>query len=520
LTVSLESVSAKSKVMSDVYIHVTPIASSPSRLFWAFAVAHLLLWTVIPTLVSPNAPLDVIEGYVWGHEWLLGTYKHPPMQAWWLEILALLTGQTPWAYFFASQVAVVIAFWAVWQTGRRIATEQAALIGVLLLEGIVYYNYTSPEFNPNVLQLPFWALIGLFFHRAVKDDRWSDWALLGLWSACGLYTKYSTALILATLGLLMVLHPESRRRLSGKGPYLAIFITVFVFLPHLIWLVHNDFIPFSYIKDRMHDLDSANEYIMRPTRFLTSQICVILPLVFLLLTLTGKKIFSPVRTESRTSFDQSFLNAVVFGPLLLFLLIGLIGARLHDMWGTPILGFSGLWAIKHFHTALSPTALRRFAYGWLTIFIVILASYTGTSVFYPYVTHQSQRIYFPGQALAKEVIGTWDQKYHVPLQYIIGDTWPAGNIAYYPPGRQHVLIDGDYKISPWIKPQDIKQHGAVLVWCIANCACKNQTQDTPPDYVQNFPKAEIQKPIVLARQTGANIPPVTIGWALLPPSLE
>lgn len=423
----------KGRFVSGVRHCVALAASSSSRLFWTFAVAHLSLWTLVPTLVSPNAPLDVVEGYVWGHEWLLGTYKHPPMQAWWLEILTHLTSHAPWTHFFASQLAVIIAFWAVWQTGRRILTEQAALLAVLLLEGVVYYNFTSPEFNPNVLQLPFWALIGLFFHRAVKDDRGSDWVLLGLWSACGLYSKYSTVIILLILGLLLVVHPESRRRLIGKGPYLAVLTTFLLFLPHLVWLANNNFMPIHYMESRMHHLDSNVEYIMRPLRFLISQILVTLPFILLLLALIGKKIFSPEKIERPLSFDESFLYAVTFGPLVLLLLMGLSGARLHDMWGTPILGFLGIWAVKHFQNAISSRALRRFTFGWLSVFIVILASYAGASVFYPYVTHQSQRIYFPGRALAKAVIGTWEQKYHVPLRYIIGDTWPAGNIAYYPP---------------------------------------------------------------------------------------
>lgn len=519
MSISAESPTFKDRFMSDIHDRAVAVASSPSNLFWAFSLAHLLLWTIVPTLVSPNAPLDVIEGYVWGHEWLLGTYKHPPMQAWWLETLTLLTRQAPWTHFFASQLAVIIAFWAIWQTGRRILTERAALVGVLLLEGVVYYNYTSPEFNPNVLQLPFWALIGLFFHRAVKNDRWGDWALLGFWSACGLYTKYSTVIILLVLGLLLLAHPESRRRLRGKGPYLAAATAFLLFLPHLIWLVNNDYMPLQYMESRMHHLDSNSEYVMRPIRFLASQMLVVTPLLFLVLTLVGRKIFSPSKIERPISFDESFLYAVTFGPLVLFLLMGLSGARLHDMWGTPILGFLGIWAIKHFQDALSPQALRRFAYGWLAVFIVILAAYAGTSVFYPYFTHQSQRIYFPGHALAKAVNSTWDKRYHTPLRYIIGDTWPAGNIAYYPPGRQHVLIDGDYKISPWIKPQDIEKYGGVVVWCIANCACKNQTTGTP-EYVKNFPQGKIQEPLVLKRQTDADIPPVTIGWAILPPARQ
>src|SRR5271168_2819822 len=79
------------------------VVATPARLFWVFAATHLALWTIIPTLVSPNAPLDVIEGYAWGHEWLIGTHKHPPMQAWWLGALAILTGRAAWAHFLASQ---------------------------------------------------------------------------------------------------------------------------------------------------------------------------------------------------------------------------------------------------------------------------------------------------------------------------------------------------------------------------------------------------------------------------------
>ena len=33
------------------------------------------------------------------------------------------------------------------------------LISVLLLESIYFYNFTTPEFNVNVCQLPFWSLV-------------------------------------------------------------------------------------------------------------------------------------------------------------------------------------------------------------------------------------------------------------------------------------------------------------------------------------------------------------------------
>ena len=38
-----------------------------------------------------------------------------------------------------------------------------SLISVLLLEAIYFYNFTTPEFNVNVCQLPFWSFNSLLF---------------------------------------------------------------------------------------------------------------------------------------------------------------------------------------------------------------------------------------------------------------------------------------------------------------------------------------------------------------------
>lgn len=498
-----------------IHFRLGSITLSPARLFWAFISIHLLLWTAIPVFVSPNAPLDVIEGFVWGNEWVLGTHKHPPMQAWWLEILAFIMGRSAWTYFLASQIAVVTAFWAIWRLGRRIMTEQAALAGALLLEGIVYYNFTSPEFNPNVLQLPFWALIGLSFHRAVKENHWADWALLGLWSAGGLYTKYSFLLILAVLTVLLALHPEGRRRFLGKGPYIALGGAFILFLPHLVWLFQNDFIPITYMESRMHDLNSGSEFFARPFRFFVSQVLVLAPLFFLFALLAGKKIFALL--ERQKSFDQAFLDALVFGPFLCLLAIGLAGLKLHDMWATPIWGFVGLWAMNHLQVPPAAANFRRFAYGFAALFILALSAYAGAAIFYPYLTHNVQRAHFPGKSLARQVNAIWLEHYQTPLRYVIGDTWLGGNVSYYSPQRPHVLIRGDYKISPWINPSDLKLSGAVIVWCIENCASRNYAEATP-EFIKDFPQAKIQEPLVFRRQTGANVPPVTMGWAILPPS--
>ena len=46
-----------------------------------------------------------------------------------------------------------------------------SLISVLLLEGIVFYNFTSPEFNVNVCQLPFWAATVFYAYKSINHEK-------------------------------------------------------------------------------------------------------------------------------------------------------------------------------------------------------------------------------------------------------------------------------------------------------------------------------------------------------------
>lgn len=484
----------------------------PRRMFWIAVAVHLVLWTLIPTLTDPNVLTDTIEGYAWGHEWPLGTYKHPPLAAWIMEIFAIITGRAAWAHFLISQLSVAIAFWAVWQTGKRMVGEAGALISALILVGVGYYNILIPEFNPNVLQLPFWALIGWSFYSAVKDNRSRQWAMLGAFCAGGLYTKYSTTLLLLSLAVAMILTPEGRKRLASKGPWLAVFITVLLCLPHIIWLVENHFMPFAYTESRLESTTAGQAL----TSVLLWQIAAFLPALIIYIFTFGR-LRDPMQQE-KASFDGLFLSFVTFGPFVLATIMAVIcGFKIRNMWGAPFWNFIGLWVVFFFHPTLSLAALRRFAVLWIFVLLIGVGGYAAYDLYAPYVTHKASRIYFPGRALAAQIADAWQQRYHKPLRYVIGDAWVGGNVAYYAPERAHLLFSGNYGISPWINPADIERYGGVIVWCRGDCTHQS-IEDVPEWYWPEFKDvAEIQTVLTIPQQTGASVPPAKIGWALLPP---
>ena len=156
------------------------------NLFYIFVTTHLIVWTLIPALTNNNLPLDTIEALAWGSNLDWGFNKHPPMSAFAVEILYQIFGSKDWAYYLLSQICVVISFIVIFKFAEDFFKNKVfCLLSVLILEGIYFYNFTTPEFNVNVCLMPFWALTVLFLWRGVTENQYSDWFWFGLFSALG-----------------------------------------------------------------------------------------------------------------------------------------------------------------------------------------------------------------------------------------------------------------------------------------------------------------------------------------------
>ena len=254
-----------------------------ARLFWAFISVHVVLWTLLPSLLNANLPLDVIEGFAWGRQFDWGYPKHPPLTRWLGSIAAELSGHGDWAQYLLSQMAVAAAFWAVWRLAASVFSPGRALLAVLLLEGVYYHNFTTPEFNPNVILLAFWALAVLCFWMAHTSSggpgRLVWWLGLGVATCLGLWSKYFMALLMAPLAVLALLDPQFRRHLATPGPYLAAGVALVGLVPHLAWMLESDFATLGYAVDRASkgDETSLRDHLLRPLRFILEQPVVLLP---------------------------------------------------------------------------------------------------------------------------------------------------------------------------------------------------------------------------------------------------
>src|ERR1019366_1752722 len=180
------------------------IATSPGRAFAGFLVLHAAVWSALPALLYPNLPLDLIEALIYGREWQLGYDKLPPLPWWLVEIVYRLICHDV-GYYLLAQLAVVAGFAAVWAMARPLTGVLGALVAVLVLDGLHYVNYTAAKFNHDVIQLPFWALAGFAFHRALRGGELRHWLLLGLAVGLSLWSKYFVLVLALALGLYVLI---------------------------------------------------------------------------------------------------------------------------------------------------------------------------------------------------------------------------------------------------------------------------------------------------------------------------
>ncbi|MDR3478827.1 MAG: glycosyltransferase family 39 protein [Gammaproteobacteria bacterium] len=427
-----------------------------------FIFIHMAAWTLIPYFVRYTLPLDAMEGATWGHQLEWGYDKNPFLNGWLTALAVYLDGHSGFVVYLLSQICVGICFWAVWQLAKKMLPPVYALVAVLLLEGIQYYNVHSIDFNDNTLELALWALTSLCFYNALKSEAIRDWLLTGLVAGLGMMAKYYTAILLIPMALFLVTNRTGRHALMKPGLYLGLMVFIAVITPHLIWLFAHDFVTVNYAMERVSSLPTWSNHFIFPSEFSWQQFQAFLPpLILILLLFVGDK---PKQTPPRirlSVFDKRFLFYVGIGPFLLTILLStLTGIKLRAGWGTPLLSLWGIILISWLQPHITPARFYRFLF---LFFMLLGATVLGYATALIRASEPSSAN-FPGKFIAQSLTREWHRTYHSPLPYVAGSRWFAGNIAFYSPDRPTVYIDWNKKMSPWIDETEFNHKGAIFVW--------------------------------------------------------
>ncbi len=394
------------------------------ELFIYFLFAHLFLWTIIPSISNENLPLDTIEALAWGSNLDWGFIKHPPLSAFAVEIFYKIFGKTDWAFYLLSQIFVITAFFVVYKFSEEFFNnKKLALLSVLLLEGIYFYNFTTPEFNVNVAQLPFWALSVYFTWRCIRYDKLVDYLFLGLIVGLGILSKYLFIYLVISIKFAFIYFIKKGKKIKFLHYFIAGPITFLILLPHLIWLTENDYITFTYGLQRTGGIGNFLDHIIYPLTFLLKQVVILIPFLLMVLFLIKKIKFKINLKDKKLVF--LFLTSI--GPIFLIILTSMImGVKIRTMWMTPFYLFFGTLIIYIFKLQINFHKLKKFILTFIFLF-------TLSPILYGYISisQSNKRTDYPGKEISDLVQRKWDKNFSNEINIVVGDEWSAGNLSYH-----------------------------------------------------------------------------------------
>lgn len=459
-------------------------------LFLSFIILHLFIWTLVPTVIRANLPMDSIEGAMWGHQFQLGYDKNPFLNGWLTHLAVNISSYSSWSVYLFSQLFVVMCLVSVWALARRMLPPLYALASVLILEAIQYFNFHAIDFNDNTLELGLWAATAYFFYLALRKSTTRDWMLTGVFAACGVMAKYYTLALIAGMGLFLLCDAQNRKQLLRPGPYIGLGIFVAIIVPHVIWLFGHDFITVQYVFDRAGHKSSFFYHFYFPAEFAWQQLQAFLPALILVLLLRIKK---AKPSFNLTQFDKHFLLYVGLLPFILTLALSLVCAtKLRAGWGMPLQSLWGIILVASLKPYLNDQKFKNFYICILTMMIALAIGYSYSLM----NAKENSSANFPGSDIANSITAMWHTKFNTPLLYVAGSRWVSGNVSYYSPDHPAVFVDWDLKHSPWIDLNDLKKKGAVFVWN------ESDNEQIPSYVVKEYPNLMIDTLVIKKSKIG------------------
>jgi hypothetical protein len=198
-----------------------------------------------------------------------------------------------------------------------------------------------------------------------------------------------------------------------------------------------------------------------PLGFALSQVLSLLPPALLLATVAW-------RAAPGTPVDglaRRYVTTITVAPCVVVVVGAIVAGRtLHAGWGFPFWSFLGTCVLAAWPPRIDVRRVGLLLAVWAGVLAVGAiggASWQWTRVM---VGREPGRPALAGDALAAAVSARWHAATDAPLAYVIGTQFPATNVGFFAADRPTVIAVNDLADLPWIDPEDLRRHGAAVVW--------------------------------------------------------
>lgn len=427
-----------------------------SKLICLFFTLHFVLWTGVPCL-RKILPLDTLEAIVWGAMKQWGTNKHPPLSGW-LAYGVFQTHVGDIALYALSQMCVLAGLFFIFKIGKLFLSPTKALLATLLMEGILYYNFSSVEFNVNVVSLALWPATTYFFIKSVRQNKATDWLFFGFFAGLNILNKYVCGMLFLSMGLYLIGTKQGRAQFKSWGLYMAALVGLIMIFPHLVWLYNTDFFIIDYFLGRGSSVAyHPSNHLIYPVQFLITQLAFALPVLICYFWICRP---AEKETQPMAKNDKLILLYTGLLPLLLTATVSLIGGiKLKSMWGFPLLYMTTIMLFALFPYRLKEPQIKNFircAFAFLFLFVIgYVAQIAGNA---------GKNFSTPPTRYLADINHLWQEEMgDKPLTTVGGGTWQTSALFVYHPTVKNVLYQMNFKSNPWFDKALMAQDGILII---------------------------------------------------------
>lgn len=424
-----------------------------------------VVWFLVPTLFHHAPPLDVVEGYSWGREWVLSTYKHPGLPSWLIEASRVITtGGIGWPVYLVSQALVAATVWLAYVLGRELWGAPAGAAAAMVMVGLEPLAWMSPALNHTLVQLPFIVAAMLLAWRAAHSGRPLDWIALGLVAGIGFYAKLNHILFLLAVAVWLLAEPQNRMRLASPWPWMAAALSIVIVIPLWMSLAANDWQVSEYARARA-DVPGTSPWHFVPRLLGMATLPAVMFAAVWLTRPRGSSSAGGVPSTPSTQSATRFLLIMLLVPLGLMMLYAIArGHGLRTMWGAPLMPALVLLGAGLLWPRFDAAALRRLSLVSIIAVVAMGAIYAAT-LLRREGGDRVTRANWPERKISAFLAEQWRAATSRPLKIVAGDTWVGGLAILRHPDRPSILTEGRYDRSPWIGgPAALARHGGLVVW--------------------------------------------------------
>jgi Dolichyl-phosphate-mannose-protein mannosyltransferase len=258
---------------------------STTRAVWLFVLA--LTVVRLSTLATKDLEFDEAHYWMWSDRLAPAYFSKGPGVAFAIRAGTAIFGANEFGVRFFSPVLAAGTSLLLFYLARRLFGANVGLWLVIALNATPIFNIGSFLMTIDPLSIFFWTAAMFAFWMALeRSPRFSwYWPATGLLIGLGFLSKYTNALELASVILVLAIAPRLRQEFKRPGFYSLLGVFIICTLPPIIWNAQHAWVTLAHLRARGSLDQGFGLHPLEPLKFLAEHFLFYSPLLFLALAL-------------------------------------------------------------------------------------------------------------------------------------------------------------------------------------------------------------------------------------------